>query len=54
MTLLIHLGYLAYDEDECEVHIPNLDVAEAFRAAVRLAKWPNAENIIENRQDIRR
>ncbi len=39
LTLLIHLGYLAYDTSESEVYIPNLEVADAFRSAVKGADW---------------
>ncbi len=34
LTLLVHLGYLAYDESTSEVYIPNFDVAESFRLAI--------------------
>ena len=34
LTLLIHLGYLAYDEKEKEVYIPNQEVADEFKNAV--------------------
>ncbi|MCD8155025.1 MAG: ATP-binding protein [Clostridiales bacterium] len=40
LTLLIHLGYLAYDvNEEEEVYIPNLEVADAFKTAVKSTKW---------------
>ncbi len=39
LTLLIHLGYLAYDSKEREVYIPNLEVAEAFEDAVSGDGW---------------
>ncbi len=39
LTLLIHLGYLAYDETNEEVYIPNLEVIDAFRTAVKDTKW---------------
>ncbi|MCD7806432.1 MAG: ATP-binding protein [Lachnospiraceae bacterium] len=39
ITLLIHLGYLAYDDAQKEVYIPNLEVADAFRSAVKGSKW---------------
>ncbi len=34
LTLLIHLGYLAYDELSKTIFIPNLEVADIFRDAV--------------------
>ncbi|MCD8348204.1 MAG: ATP-binding protein [Lachnospiraceae bacterium] len=39
LTLLIHLGYLAYDSIEREAYIPNLEVAEAFEDAVSGKEW---------------
>ncbi len=39
LTLLVHLGYLAYDEQESEVRIPNLEIADAFRTAVKETNW---------------
>ncbi len=34
LTLLVHLGYLAYDSIEKEVYIPNHEVAKEFKNAV--------------------
>ncbi|MCC8081165.1 MAG: ATP-binding protein [Lachnospiraceae bacterium] len=39
LTLLIHLGYLAYDSKSRQVRIPNLEVAEAFEDAVTTGEW---------------
>ncbi|MCD7750522.1 MAG: ATP-binding protein [Lachnospiraceae bacterium] len=39
LTLLIHLGYLAYRSDKREVYIPNMEVAEAFEDAVCSDRW---------------
>ncbi|MCD7921038.1 MAG: ATP-binding protein [Clostridiales bacterium] len=39
LTLLIHLGYLSYDEQESAVRIPNLEIADAFRTAVKETGW---------------
>ncbi|MCD7741624.1 MAG: ATP-binding protein, partial [Ruminococcus sp.] len=39
LTLLIHLGYLAYDSERREAYIPNLEVAEAFEDAVSGKEW---------------
>lgn len=33
-TLLVHLGYLAYDEEKQEISIPNMEVAQEFRNAI--------------------
>lgn len=39
LTLLIHLGYLAYDSEKREVYIPNFEVSEAFEDAVSGTEW---------------
>ncbi len=39
LTLLIHLGYLAYDAGRKEVYIPNQEVADEFRNAVEYSGW---------------
>ncbi|MCD8018049.1 MAG: AAA family ATPase [Clostridiales bacterium] len=39
MTLLVHLGYLAYDSSQKEVYIPNLEVSDSFKLAVQNTKW---------------
>ena len=48
LTLLIHLGYLAYDQKKCEVYIPNQEVAEAFKLSVKGGKWKPVEQAISN------
>ena len=35
LTALIHLGYLAYDEDLLSAYIPNFEVAKAFQTALK-------------------
>ncbi len=48
LTLLIHLGYLAYDQKKEEAYIPNREVSEAFRASVKGGKWRPVEETIKN------
>lgn len=38
LTLLIHLGYLAYDEETEKVHIPNEEIRREFAKTVREVK----------------
>lgn len=38
LTLLIHLGYLSYDEDEETVHIPNEEIRLEFARTIREVK----------------
>lgn len=39
LTLLIHLGYLAYDFDTKEIFIPNYEIREQFISTVRVLGW---------------
>ncbi|EET59670.1 hypothetical protein BRYFOR_08286 [Marvinbryantia formatexigens DSM 14469] len=39
LTLLVHLGYLAYDSEKKEVYIPNQEVADEFKNAVEYSGW---------------
>lgn len=38
LTLLIHLGYLTYDEETRKVHIPNEEIRQEFARAIRQVK----------------
>lgn len=39
LTLLVHLGYLAYDGEKQEVFIPNYEVSREFTNAIQGAGW---------------
>ncbi|MCF0197339.1 MAG: AAA family ATPase, partial [Bacteroidaceae bacterium] len=39
LTLLIHLGYLAYDEDTESCYIPNKEVADEMEGAIEENNW---------------
>lgn len=39
LTLLVHLGYLAYDKKQQEVYIPNQEIASEFMNAVDEPAW---------------
>ena len=41
LTVLIHLGYLAYDAYTHECFIPNLEVGEEMKNAVKMNNWRN-------------
>lgn len=47
LTMLIHLGYLAYDSRRKEVYIPNEEVKEAFGQAVEATDWTNVIQAIQ-------
>ena len=46
LTVLIHLGYLAYDEDSGECYIPNKEVADELMNAVEDTSWTRLADTI--------
>ena len=47
LTLLVHLGYLAYDSDSSEVFIPNIEIRGEFRNAVTGDYWKDIATALE-------
>ena len=47
LTLLIHLGYLAYDFDTKEIFIPNYEIREQFISTVRVLGWDDVIKSIQ-------
>ena len=52
LTLLIHLGYLAYDSKTHKATIPNLEVAGAFGDAVSGSGWAYVATAIQESDDL--
>ncbi len=52
LTLLIHLGYLAYDPKTHRATIPNLEVADAFGDAVSGEGWAYVATAIQDADDL--
>ncbi|MCD8230959.1 MAG: AAA family ATPase [Clostridiales bacterium] len=52
LTLLIHFGYLAYDQKKRTVSIPNLEVAEVFEDAVSGDYWGAVGNAIAESENL--
>lgn len=52
LTLLIHLGYLAYDFEANEVYIPNEEVRGEFRNAVEGAGWDVVKKLIADSEEL--
>ena len=52
LTVLIHLGYLAYDEDEKECYIPNYEIRQEFEQGLRNLKWTEIYNPISNSEKL--
>ena len=47
LTLLIHLGYLAYDCSNSSVFIPNTEIQGEFRNAITGDKWKDVVDALE-------
>ncbi len=48
LTVLIHLGYLAYDEENESCYIPNYEIKQEFVRGMQNLKWDNIYNPIDN------
>lgn len=47
LTLLIHLGYLAYDSRKEEAFIPNKEIIGEFENAMSVSGWPEITRILK-------
>lgn len=47
LTLLIHLGYLAYDFEAKEVFIPNKEIVEEFETAMSVKGWTEVMRVVK-------
>lgn len=54
MTLLIHLGYLAYDFQTQEVFIPNYEVSREFTNAIQNSDWNHVIKAIQESENLLR
>ena len=39
LSLLIHLGYLGFDDEQSEVFIPNREILDEFKTSTKSAEW---------------
>ncbi len=47
LTLLIHLGYLAYDSEREEAFIPNREIVREFENAMSVGGWPEVMRVLK-------
>ncbi len=47
LTLLVHLGYLAYDAERKEAFIPNKEVLEEFENAMSVGGWTEVMRVLK-------
>ena len=52
LTVLIHLGYLAYDGEEQECYIPNKEVADEMNNAIKATTWEPIVKTIQNSKSL--
>lgn len=52
MTILVHLGYLAFDVKNSEVFIPNQEVADEFKNAIEDGDWEEIAAAIKASSDL--
>lgn len=52
LTLLLHLGYLAYDMDTQETFIPNQEIADEFENAVESGDWKNIADALRRSEEL--
>ena len=48
LALLVHLGYLAYDEENEEVFIPNREIKGEFDKSIKLSEWKEVIKALNN------
>ena len=54
LTALIHLGYVAFDEDSEEVYLPNREIRQIFERTLKATKWSNVIHAIEQSERLLR
>lgn len=47
LTLLVHLGYLAYDSEQKEAFIPNKEIIEEFENAMSTGGWSEVMRVVK-------
>lgn len=54
LTLLVHLGYLAYDFASQEVFIPNYEISGEFKTALQGAGWDDVVKAVDESEQLLR
>ncbi len=52
LTLLIHLGYLAYDNEKETVYIPNREIGKEFYNAIEGAGWTEVVKAVKKSEEL--
>lgn len=52
LSLLIHLGYLGYDDERSEVFIPNREILDEFKTSTKSKEWADTFRSFEASQEL--
>jgi hypothetical protein len=52
LSLLIHLGYLGFDDEQSEVFIPNREILDEFRTSTKGSEWKAAFRAFERSEEL--
>lgn len=52
LSLLIHLGYLRYDNETKEVSIPNKEILDEFKTSTKSDEWVDTFKSIKKSQEL--
>ena len=52
LALLIHLGYLGYDQSKGEVFIPNREIHDVFETSTQTPEWASTMRALHNSQKL--
>lgn len=52
LSLLIHLGYLGYDDAASEVYIPNKEILDEFKTSTKGSEWVGSFKAFEVSQEL--
>lgn len=52
LSLLIHLGYLGYDDENCKVFIPNREILDEFKASTKSPEWIDTFKSFQTSQEL--
>ena len=52
LSLLIHLGYLGYDDERSEVFIPNREILDEFKTSTKTSEWDSTFRSYEASQEL--
>ena len=51
-SLLVHLGYLGFDDEKSEIFIPNREILDEFRASTKSREWTTAFHAYETSSEL--